>query len=84
MYYTSSSSRKEEIKSGDVYPYMVEYEEASDNLKKLFNDEAGKEIIEETKDSYGYFRSYLKSYLTSNGRIYVTGVDIKIKDVRKI
>jgi hypothetical protein len=30
---------------------MVEYEEASDELKKLFNDEAGKEIIEETKDS---------------------------------
>ena len=84
VYYTSSSSRKEEIKSGDVYPYMVEYEEASDELKKLFNDEAGKEIIEETKDSYGYFRSYLKSNLTSNGRIYVTGSDIEIKDVRKI
>ena len=84
VYYTSSSSKKEEIKSGDVYPYMVEYEEASDELKKLFNDEAGKEIIEETKDSYGYFRSYLKSNLTSNGRIYVTGSDIEIKDVRKI
>jgi len=84
VYYTSSSSRKEEIESGDVYPYMVEYKEASDKLKQLFTDEPGKEIIEEEKDSYGYFRSYLKSHLTSNGRIYVTGADIEIKDVRKI
>lgn len=84
VYYTSSGSRKEEIESGDVYSYMVEYKEASDYLKQLFVSEPGKEIIEETKDSNGYFRSYLKSYLTSNGRIYVTGADIKVKDVRKI
>ncbi len=82
VYYISSSSRKEEIAEGDVYPYMVEYEEASDSLKKLF-EESDKELIEETRDSYGYFRSYLKSNLTSNGRIYVTGADIEIKDIRK-
>ena len=81
VYYISSSSRKEEIENEDVYPYMVEYKEASDDLKKLF-DESEKELVEETRDSYGYFRSYLKSNLTNNGKIYVTGADIEIRDIK--
>ena len=84
VYYTSSSSTKEDIARGDIYPYLVEYKEASNELKQLFVSEPGKEVIEETKDSYGYFRSYLRSDLTINGRIYVTGADIEIRDVRRV
>lgn len=83
VYFSSSSSSAEEVANGDYLAYLTEYPEASNALIKLFN-EPGLELIEVERDSYGYFRSYLKSYISSNGRIYVTGADIEVKEINKI
>lgn len=82
VYYTSSSASDEEISKGDVYAYMLYYSEATEELKELFK-KPNSELIEESSDRWGNFRSILKSYEGYKGQIYVTGADVQIKDIRK-
>ena len=82
VYYTASSATDKEIEKGDVYIYMYQYPEATEELKNLFKT-PNAELIETAKDSWGYFRSILKSHVGHQGQIYVTGADIEISSIRK-
>ena len=82
VYYTSTSATDEEIANDDVFYYLEEYSEATEELKKLFSA-PNQELIETERDRWGYFRSILKSHETVNGIIYVTGADIEVEVIRK-
>lgn len=82
VYYTSTSATDEEIANDDVFYYLEEYPEATEELKKLFSA-PNQELIETERDRWGYFRSILKSHETVNGIIYVTGADIEVEVIRK-
>lgn len=83
IYFTSSSSTKEEIAKDDVLPYMTEYKDASTALKRLFKSSSD-ELIEVTYDDWGYFRSILRKYKTSSGITYVTGADLEVASINKM
>ncbi len=82
VYYTITSATDEEIASDDIFFYLEEYPEASEELKQLFSA-PNQELIETERDRWGYFRSILKSHSTVNGIIYVSGADIEVEVIRR-
>lgn len=83
VYFTASSANNKEISTGAVYSFMTEYDEASKELKDLFK-KPNSELVEVTKDRWGYFRSILKSHIGYNGQIYVTGADMEVGIIKKL
>ncbi|MCK9373236.1 MAG: methyl-accepting chemotaxis protein [Sulfuricurvum sp.] len=79
IYTFLSSATRDELKAAEQDPFYTEYE-GSDAIKKGFKE--NNEFYEDTIDSYGHFRSYLKSYTSRNGKIYLIGADIKLDNIQ--
>jgi len=81
IYFTSSSATKDELASKSYTRYMDEYADAPDNVKQTFSD--NKILYDEYKDQWGNFRSVFKPVKTSDGNLYVIGVDKEISGINR-
>lgn len=79
VYTFLSSATRDELKAGEQDPFYTEYE-GSDAVQTGFKKNNA--FYEDTVDSYGHFRSYLKSYTSRNGKIYLIGADIKLDNIQ--
>jgi len=81
IYFTLSSATQDDKKQGMVTKYFDEYEDASNELLHIFDN--NKPFYENTTDKWGTFRSILIPMQTKNGTKYIIGADIKIDDINK-
>ena len=81
VYFTSSSNTPEEIATGDITTYFLEYNEASDSTKKAF-DQPGVTFNTDT-DRWGSFRSALIPEHSPKGNLYIAGADIDVREVKR-
>lgn len=86
LYYTSSSSTKEEFEKGDITPFWFPLDSYNDsNIKEIISCIESMKVLRVTgKDDYGVFRSVYVPFKDSNGDIYVVGADYRVEDVKKI
>lgn len=79
VYFTSCSTNKSELQHKTTVRYFTQYEEASNNLKKL--SLTNKLLFETTSDRWGTFRSALKPYYSKGGNLYIAGADVDIRNI---
>lgn len=76
LYFTSSSSTKEEIQTGDETFYFDHYESADEALYTIIKN---KEIVSlDISDKWGVFRSVYIPLQTKNGTPYLLCADVKV------
>jgi diguanylate cyclase (GGDEF)-like protein len=81
IYFTSSSATKEEIKNKTFIKFKDLYEEASPAVYETFK--TGKIKFVEESDRLGTFKTVMIPQKTKNGKIFITGVDIKISEIKE-
>ena len=81
VYFTLSSATKDDKEHGLVTHYFDEYEDASDKLLHIFDND--KPFYENTTDKWGTFRSILIPMRTLKGTQYIIGADIRVDDINK-
>ena len=86
LYYTSSSSTRDEFERGDVTPFWFALDAYNDsNIKEIKNSiENMKELKITGSDDYGMFRSVYLPKKDSNGDVYVVGTDYSVNEIKKI
>lgn len=83
FYFTTSSVSDDERKIGDEYltKYFDKYDEASESVKNAFLNE--ETVYVEESDRWGSFRSVLVPMHSSQGKLYLSGVDIRSSELHK-
>ena len=81
VYFTLSSATDYDVKNGMVTHYFDLYEDASDELKHIFDK--NQILYETTTDKWGSFRSVLIPMQTDSGTKYIIGADIRVDDIEK-
>jgi len=79
VYTFISSATKDELKAGEQDLFYTDYE-ASDAIKSGFKE--NNEFYEDTVDSYGHFRSFIKNDKSPSRREYFIGADIKVDKIQ--
>lgn len=80
LYITSSSATDEELKNDDYSKFFDEYPEFSEGIRKAIDTMQPQ--FEETEDSFGYFRSIIIPFKTSDGQVYIVGADREIDSIK--
>ncbi|MDO9208457.1 MAG: hypothetical protein Q7T91_09445, partial [Sulfuricurvum sp.] len=82
IYFTASSATDEERKTGvNLTHYFEHYEDASAELKKVF--QTHQKSYDEYTDKWGTFRSVFLPMKSPNGNTYVIAADIQIDAINK-
>ena len=81
VYFTLSSATDNDVKNDMVTHYFDLYEDASDELKHIFDK--NQILCETTTDKWGSFRSVLIPMQTDSGTKYIIGADIRVDDIEK-
>jgi len=82
IYFTASSATDEERKTGvNLTHYFEHYDDASDELKKVF--QTHQKSYDEYTDKWGTFRSVFLPMKSPNGNTYVIAADIQIDAINK-
>jgi len=82
VYFTASSATDEERKTGvNLTHYFEHYNDASDELKKVF--QTHQKSYDEYTDKWGTFRSVFLPMKSPNGNTYVIAADIQIDAINK-
>jgi c-di-GMP phosphodiesterase len=86
LYYTSSSSTKEEFAKGDITPFWFSLESYNDtNIAEIIKTiEEMKPLKVTGKDDYGVFRSVYLPKKDINGDVYVVGADYRAEEIKKV
>lgn len=79
VYFTASSATPEELAKQDYDEFFTPYEDASPELLAAFENR--KAYVEESRDQYGYFRSYILPRVSPRGQVYVIGADLDMAEV---
>lgn len=86
LYYTSSSSTKEEFEKGDITPFWFPLESYNDtNIAEIIKTIEEMKTLKVTgKDDYGVFRSVYIPKKDINGDVYVVGADYRAEEIEKV
>lgn len=86
LYYTASSSTKDEFERGDNTPYWFALEGYNDtNTKAIINCMETMKILKMSgKDDYGEFRSVYIPKKDKNGEVYLVAADYRMSEIKKL
>lgn len=81
VHFTSSSYTHDDLKKDKLTDYFDLYNEATEiNRRAFYSTEP---VFEYSEDQWGHFKSIFIPYKSNDGRTYLTGADITIKDLNK-
>lgn len=81
VYFTASSYTNQDIKEQKITYYLDHYPEATQtNVNAFYSTEP---VYEYSEDQWGHFRTIFVPFESSDGRTYLTGADITIRDLQQ-
>ncbi|MGB0988872.1 MAG: EAL domain-containing protein [Pseudoalteromonas spongiae] len=81
VYFSASSYTNEDIKNNKLTYFYDLYPEATQlNVKAFYSTEP---LFEHSEDQWGHFRTIFLPFQAKDGRTYLTGADITIKDLNE-
>jgi sigma-B regulation protein RsbU (phosphoserine phosphatase) len=79
--FTSTSESAKDIEEGNVTPFLLSYNTASDSLRKSLID--GLIRFATYTDEYGSYRSVFIPFTTENGKIFVAEASISLRSLEE-
>ncbi|AIY63779.1 EAL domain-containing protein [Pseudoalteromonas piratica] len=81
VYFSASSYTNDDVKNNKLTYFYDLYSEATELNKKAFYSTGP--VFEHSEDQWGHFRTIFLPFQSDDGRTYLTGADITIKDLNE-